>query len=525
MCALGRACLAVALTRRSSRLEPQTRSSDHLAGATAGAGLPEIVTLTDLQGGDAVIAARKSCPAAAAVRSTCRVNTCIKKGGRGSGNGMLETSNRQSTNYDTASCLEITPTRLSGVVSASGAKNSALRLLAASILSSGTVRLERFPATLSDARLHIDMLTRLGKRTTVAGAVCVIEEPTALATTLEWSGRSIRNTLLILGALAARFGEARVPVPGGCEIGDRRFDLHQQLLEACGFRVSLEGGMLGAVRSRQPNGLVEYHSPLRSTGVTENALLVGSLMRSGLRLHNPHVTPEVLDLAGYLESQGVEVTLLGSESMLVRGVESVPGRAWKVMPDRIEAMTWAAAAIASRGDIEIEDFPFPETAIAREYLVSAGARIYVGERSIIVRSDGPRPIELSAGSHPAVHSDMQPLFGALAALANGRSEIVDLRYPERFHYLDELARLGATASYANGHALVQGAGRLRGGTVFAADLRAAAALAVAGLGADSPVAIENAWQLFRGYDRFVEKVERLGGVVDITWSPDRSVAD
>lgn len=415
--------------------------------------------------------------------------------------------------------LVVEPSSLAGVVRVGGAKNSALRCLVASLLTPEPVALSNFPSTLYDTHVQLDMLKALGKQVELDTGRATVRELTAPPHHLEWPGRSIRNTLLVLGALVARTGEASVPLPGGCEIGSRPFDLHEGLLRALGAEVWVDGDRLHA---RCDGGLRPgvFESSIRSTGVTENALLCGALVSSseGVTLVNPHLTPEVLDLAGMLRTMGATVDCDGTRAIHVRGQRELTGASWRVIPDRIEAVTWAAAAVTTRGDVEIVDFPVYEASVALDYLRAAGARVYRGDRSVIVRSDGPEPFQLAAGAHPAVHSDMQPVFGAVAALARGRSELVDLRYPDRFGYVAELRKLGLRADVERGRATIDG-GPLGGGAVTALDLRAGAALVVAGLGASAPVRVDEAWQVLRGYDDFVAKLDGLGAGVTSEYAP------
>ncbi len=413
--------------------------------------------------------------------------------------------------------IAIHPSKPRGAVQLAGAKNSALRLLAASILFRGAVRIERCPRTLSDITVHTRMLTAMGHEILWEGDdTCIVQPEQAPSPHLFWEGRSIRNTLLILGANLARFGEASVPLPGGCEIGERPYDLHQDLIESLGGHSWVEGDRLCA-EALNGQGLRggSYRSHIRSTGLTENALLMGALNMEGVELVNPHLTPEVRDLVKFLQSAGVEVAIRGNESIYVRGrTELVDGR-HRVLPDRIEAVTWALAAVAGRGTIEIVDFPTQTLPVAIQYLQAAGAELFTGPTSVIVRGRGPQPISLSAGSEPGVHSDMQPLFGATAALALGRSDLYDHRYPDRFGYVSQLGRLGVPFDVSRGSATIYGKGVLTGGSVSAEDLRAGAAMLIAALGAQDVVRIKDAWQISRGYDQILQKLESLGIQHDI----------
>ena len=412
--------------------------------------------------------------------------------------------------------LRLLPSQLGGVVSISGAKNSALRLLAASLLTPDRITLSNYPAPLLDAQIHVDMLRYLGKACDLQGKDSItISESRALETRLEWKGRSIRNTLLILGALTTRFGAGAVPLPGGCKLGDRSHDLHVMLLEQLGARVWEENDMLFAEAPK--GGLVgaDIHLPIRSTGATENAILSATLARGITRIWNPHIRPEILDLIALLQCMGAKIQVFGQEHIEVTGVEGLTGAEHRVMADNMEAITWLAAAVITEGDIEIREFPYRDLEVVLAHLRAAGARLYPGEDSLIVRGGACYPIEISTGPHPGINSDVQPILAAWAAKANGESRIIDLRFPGRYGYADEMARMGLKHEVAGDLLKIQGAGgRLNGATVRALDLRAGAALALCGLIAEGETVITDAWQIGRGYVGFAEKLRNLGASVE-----------
>lgn len=254
--------------------------------------------------------------------------------------------------------LSIHRSRLFGKVALSGAKNSALRLLAASLLTEGRVTLTNYPAPLLDAQVHVGMLEALGKTCLVEAESISITEDRTLAEWLNWDGRSIRNTLLILGALTARRGAGRVPLPGGCKLGERKYDLHVMLLERLGARVWDEGDYLCA--EAPTGGLVgaDIHLALRSTGATENAILCGTLARGVTRIWNPHIRPEILDLIALLEKMGAKIRVFGQEHIEVTGVEGLHGAEHQVIADNMEAITWLVGAVMTGGDVEIQGFPY-----------------------------------------------------------------------------------------------------------------------------------------------------------------------
>ncbi len=400
---------------------------------------------------------------------------------------------------------------LTGTVTLAGAKNSALRLLAASLLTSGRVTLTQYPAGLLDAQVHVQMLERLGKTTQVARDRIVIDEARVPDMVLDWDGRSIRNTLLILGALTARRGAGRVPLPGGCKLGERKYDLHVMLLERLGARVWDEGDFLCA--EAPAGGLVgaDIHLPLRSTGATENAILCGTLAKGVTRVWNPHIRPEILDLIALLRKMGAQIRVFGQEHIEITGVEELHSAEHRVIADNMEAVTWLVGAVMTGGDVEIVGFPYDDLEVVLAHLKAAGARLYRNDDALIVRGGTCYPIEISTGPHPGINSDVQPILAAWAARARGESRIVDLRFPGRYGYAEEMARMGVRHEVRGDMLVLHGTGgRVKGATVRALDLRAGAALALCGLIADGETVITDAWQIGRGYIDFVDKLTALG---------------
>lgn len=407
-----------------------------------------------------------------------------------------------------ARVLEVSRSRLVGQVRVSGAKNSVLRLLAASLLTPEKIVLDNYPDQLLDAIVHVGMLEALGKRCTVADGALTIEEAHAPPSNLVWHGRSIRNTLLILGALLARTGAGSVPMPGGCDLGDRKTDLHEMVLTRLGAKVWYEGERLFA---EAPNGLTgaEIVLPMRSTGATENALIAASLAKGTTRLWNPHVRPEILDLCVFLTRMGARITVFGQESIEIVGATQLDGIAHRVMPDNMEAMTWLIGSVMTGGDIEIQDFPAADLEVPLIFLRESGAKVFRDGNTAIVRSGRPYPIEISTGPYPGINSDMQPLFAALGACARGESRIVDLRFAGRYAYLEEFAKMGIDGRIMGDTAHITGSQSIRGASVRALDLRAGAALALLGFVAEGSTRITDAWQIERGYDKFLAKAQSL----------------
>lgn len=407
--------------------------------------------------------------------------------------------------------LTVEASRLAGTVEVSGAKNSVLRLLAATLLTREPIILDNVPLGLLDARIHLAMLERLGKTWTADGTTVTITEDAArpLHSRLAWEGRSIRNTLLILGALVARTGQGAVPLPGGCSLGERKFDLHELVLRRLGAEVTQDQGMLMA---RAPDGLrgADIHLPIRSTGATENAILCGSLARGRTTVWNPHVRPEILDLIRLLRAMGAHIEVRGQESIRIDGVPVLGGAWHSVIPDNMEALTWLIAATVTGGDVEILNFPFADLEVPLIFLRESGARTYRCDDALVVRSGRCYPLDISTGPYPGINSDMQPLFAAFGVQAKGMTRIVDLRFPDRYGYATELARLGADIRVEDNMLRIHGGRTLVGTDVVALDLRAGIALLLAGLSAQGTTTIHQFWQVQRGYDDIVGKLSRLG---------------
>lgn len=406
--------------------------------------------------------------------------------------------------------LKIKKARLSGVVTVSGAKNAALKLLTASVLTDDTVELAGSPNGLLDMQVHIGMLEKMGKTCTVKNSYLKIEEPNGLASELLWEERSIRNSLLILGCLTTRFQQGKVPLPGGCPLGDRKYDLHINILEKMGAKVWEEDGYLCTKAPQRLKGC-EIHLPIRSTGATENAILCGSLASGKTTIWNPHIRPEILDLIDMLKKMGAQIQVYGQKCIEIQGVDSLKGVEHRVVPDNMEAITWAIAAAITGGDVEIVNFPFEHLEVPLVFLRESGMVFYKGDNSLIVRGGQPYPVEISTGPYPGINSDMQPLFAVYGACSQGESKIVDLRFPGRYGYAEELAKMGMQYNVEGDLLKITGGQPLTGATVKAPDLRAGMALLLAGLVAEGETCIQDAWQIERGYENLADKLDSLRG--------------
>ena len=407
----------------------------------------------------------------------------------------------------------IRPSHLEGSVRLNGAKNSVLRLLAASLLTEEKIEINNYPADLLDAQIHLEMLRTLGKECFVENERVIITETGKIQNKLIWEGRSIRNTLLILGALTARTGQGAVPLPGGCQIGDRKYDLHEMLLRKLGAEVWTEGNMLYAEAKNRLNG-TDIHLPIRSTGATENAILCGSLAEGITRVWNPHIRPEILDLIAFLKKMGAKITVYGQEHIEIEGSEGLIGTQHTPIADNMEAITWVIGSVITNGDVEIIDFPFDHLEVPLIHLRESGTKFYRGDNSLIVRQGRCYPIDIATGPYPGINSDMQPLFAVYGFCARGESRIIDLRFPGRYGYAEEIRKMGEQLKPEGNMLCIVGGAPLHGNRVTATDLRAGAALSLAGLVADGETVIEDAWQIDRGYDKFPQKVLQLGGKIE-----------
>jgi len=406
----------------------------------------------------------------------------------------------------------IQPSRLVGTVTVSGAKNSALKLLTASLLTSEKIEIKNYPDSLLDTQIHVGMLRYLGKECSVTEDSITITQAGNLKSVLEWHDRSIRNTLLMLGTLVARTGQGAVPLPGGCDIGDRKYDLHEMVLRSMGAEVWTESNMLCAkVRGRLKGA--EIHLAIRSTGATENAVMCGSLAVGITRVWNPHIRPEIIDLIAYLKKMGAKIKVYGQQCIEIEGVESLTGTQHTVIPDNMEAISWLIGSVITDGDVEIVGFPFEHLEVPLIHLRESGAKFYRGDDRLIVRGGCCYPIDISTGPYPGINSDMQPIFAVYGLCAKGESRIIDLRFPGRYLYADEMKKMGAAFKTEGNMLSILGGSNLNGARVRATDLRTGAALALAGLVAKGETVIEDSWQIERGYNQFISKIASLGAII------------
>lgn len=397
--------------------------------------------------------------------------------------------------------------RLEGVVKVSGAKNNVLPLLAASILTEQKIILNNSPNELLDVKIMLEMLNKLGKNCIVSENFVEISEKT-INTDLVWNGRSIRSSLNLLGALVSRFGSAKVPLPGGCNLGDRKYDIHLMIFERMGVRVWEEDGYLCAKINGRLNGN-KINLPIRSTGATINAIFCGVLASGITEIWNPHIRPEIINLIYMLNKMGAKIRVHGQKVIIIDGVSSLKAINHRVIPDNMEALTWAIAAVITNGDIEILDFPFSDLEIPLIHLKESGMKFYKGANSLIVKGGEAYPIDISTGPYPGINSDMQPLFSIYGMHSKGISHVIDLRFPGRYAYMEELKKMGAKYEIEDKLLKIYGGHKLKGAEVNAIDLRAGISMLLAGLTAKGETIISNSWQISRGYENLFNKLKKL----------------
>ena len=281
------------------------------------------------------------------------------------------------------------------------------------------------------------------------------------------------------------------------------------ILEKFGAKVWEEDGYLCS-KSKGRLNACEINLPIRSTGATENAILCASLAKGTTTIWNPHIRPEIIDLIKMLNKMGAKIKVFGQKSIVIDGVEALGGVKHQVISDNMEALTWAIGAVITQGDIEIIDFPFEHLEVPLVHLRESGMKFYKGENSLIVRGGEAFPIDISTGPYPGINSDMQPLFAVFGAISKGESRIIDLRFPGRYDYAAELAKMGMKYEIKGDFLIIQGGQKLVGTTVKATDLRAGIALLLAGLTAEGTTVIEDSWQIGRGYENLESKLLNLG---------------
>ena len=401
--------------------------------------------------------------------------------------------------------------RLSGSVRIAGAKNSALPILASGLLASEPVTIKNLPH-LHDVTTMIELLGRMGVSMLVGDKLSVEIDPRTINSCVAPYElvKTMRASILVLGPLVARYGEARVSLPGGCAIGSRPVDLHIKGLEAMGATVTVEDGYIHAVAERLQGAHI-FFDTVTVTG-TENILMAAALADGETIIDNAAKEPEVVDLAECLIAMGAKITGHGTDTIRVEGVERLHGCTYHVLPDRIETGTYLVAAAVTGGKITVKDTRPDTLEAVLIKLEEAGAEIETGEDWIKLDMHGQRPkaVNIKTAPYPAFPTDMQAQFSALNAVAEGSGRITETIFENRFMHIDEMARMGAKVTIEGNTVIHEGIECLQAAPVMATDLRASASLVIAALVAEGETVIDRIYHIDRGYDCIEEKMGALG---------------
>jgi len=403
--------------------------------------------------------------------------------------------------------------RLAGEVQVSGAKNAALPILCASLLAADTLSLARVPS-LQDVRTMLRLLRQLGVRESRQGDSLVLDATTLASHEAPYDlVKTMRASILVLGPLLARLGEARVSLPGGCAIGARPVDQHIKGLRAMGARISIEHGYVVARASRLRGARI-VTDMVTVTG-TENLMMAATLASGTTLIENAAREPEVVDLARVLNAMGAQVSGAGTDRIEIQGVESLHGASHSVMADRIEAGTFLCAVAAAGGEVVLRGVEGAIMDATLDKLRATGAEITAGPDWIRLAMHGrPRSVSVRTAPFPGFATDMQAQFMAVDAIAGGTATITETIFENRFMHVLELQRLGADIAIEGNTAVVRGVERLSGATVMATDLRASAGLVIAALVADGETVIDRIYHLDRGYESIEKKLGALGAAVE-----------
>lgn len=416
---------------------------------------------------------------------------------------------------------------LHGIIPISGAKNAALPLMAACLLTEETLTLTNLPY-LSDIRTMSKLLKQHGVVAALDAGdfelshsvykpgghtlhLCAAEVNNFTAP--YDMVRTMRASVVVLGPLLARFGEAKVSLPGGCAIGTRPIDLHLKALEAMGAKITLEGGyVLAEVRGRLKGADIQFD--VVSVGATENILMAASLAEGVTTLSNAAREPEVVDLANCLVAMGAKIEGIGTDRIKVTGVKTLHGATHRIIPDRIETGTYLSAAAVTGGEVTLTGIDATFLTAVLEKYEEAGVKIEAMGDSLRVRGNGLCGVDVMTQPHPGFPTDMQAQFMALMCVADGASMITENIFENRFMHVPELLRMGANVNVHGRSAMVRGVKDLRGAEVMATDLRASSSLIIAALAAKGDTIIHRIYHLDRGYEALEEKLAACGAKVE-----------
>lgn len=405
--------------------------------------------------------------------------------------------------------------RLEGTVKVDGAKNSVLKLMAASLLAEGTTTLTNCPEIL-DVPLMKKVLEGLGCEVVIEGSEVRITTPAQPQSNADFDAvRQFRASVCVLGPLTSRCGHAKVALPGGDAIGSRPLDMHQTGLEKLGATTRIEHGAVVAEATHLRGANIRLDFP--SVGATENILTAAVLAEGETVLHNAAREPEIVDLCTMLKSMGADIEGEGSSVVTIRGVDKLQPTQHEVIGDRIVAGTWAYAAAMTQGDITVGGISPRHLHLPLEKLKSAGAELETYENGFRVRMDQrPQAVDYQTLPFPGFPTDLQPMAIGISAIADGTTVITENVFESRFRFVDEMLRLGADAQVDGHHVVVRGKERLSSTHVWSSDIRAGAGLVLSALCADETTTVHDVFHIDRGYPNFVENLQRLGATIERT---------
>jgi len=412
--------------------------------------------------------------------------------------------------------------RLDGKIPISGAKNAALTLMPCALLTDEELTLTNLPR-LADVDTFGHLLNMLGVSTKVAGVRKgefgrrVTFQAKEIASTVAPYDmvRKMRASVLVLGPLLARAGEATVSLPGGCAIGDRPIDLHLKALECLGAKIELTSGYVKATAPRGGLAGGDFSFPIVSVGATENAVMAAVLAKGQSQLFNAAREPEIVDLCNLLVAMGAKISGIGSSHLIIDGVKSLKGTTYEVMPDRIEAGSYACAAGITGGSLDLIGARADEMRATLNALAQAGLDLEFHDKGVRVSANGGlKPLALSTAPFPGFATDMQAQFMAMLTLAQGDSFLEETIFENRYMHVPELRRMGADVDIHGRSAVVRGVQALTGASVMATDLRASMSLVLAGLAAEGETEVLRIYHLDRGYERLEEKLSGVGATIE-----------
>ena len=405
---------------------------------------------------------------------------------------------------------------LNGTIYASGAKNSALPILAASLLADSPLRVGNLPH-LNDVTTMLELLGSMGVEVMLSDEM-EVQVDTSNIKNLNARYelvKTMRASILVLGPLLAKFQQATVALPGGCAIGSRPVNLHIEAMRAMGAEINIEDGNIKASVNGRLQGAKIIFEPVSVTA-TENVIMAASLAEGTTIIENAAREPEVIDLANCLIEMGANIKGAGSDQIIIEGVEQLNGASFSVMPDRVEVGTYLTAVAMTGGRVKIKSAKPEYLSSVILKLELTGAEIILGDDWVEIYMDKSKPkaVSLTTGPYPSFPTDMQAQFVSLNAIAQGNSTVTETVFENRFMHVQEIARMGGNITLKGNTAVIEGIDRLKGAPVMATDLRASASLVLAGLVAEGATVIDRIYHIDRGYERIEEKLKMLGADIE-----------